>query len=104
MGATTDTGFQIQHYEKKVGRYQWHCDLAGLNRSYRQLACILYLNSVEEGGETEFKHPKYLVKPEQGKVILFPPFWTHTHRGRMPISGDKTIITTFIGFKSLGIE
>ena len=31
--------------------------------------------------ETEFFYQKQKIKPETGKTIFFPSFWTHTHRG-----------------------
>lgn len=37
-------------------------------------------------------------KPAQGKVILFPPLWTHIHRGVALERGIKYIATTWICF------
>ena len=39
------------------------------------------------------------IKPEIGKLILFPPFWTHEHRGVTLKKGVKYIATTWIVFK-----
>jgi hypothetical protein len=36
------------------------------------------------------------VKPEAGKLLFFPATWTYPHRGMMPISNDKYIITGWI--------
>ena len=37
----------------------------------------------KKGGETEFFYQKEKIKPVEGKTILFPAFWTHTHKGNL---------------------
>lgn len=64
----------------------------------RQLALIIYLNSVEEGGETSFAKQGLKLKPIEGDAVLFPPFWTHPHCGEVSKSEDKYIISSFIYF------
>jgi hypothetical protein len=95
-----DFGYQIQHYNKGAGYYNWHDDsciyLLPANQS-RFLSFIWYLNDVETGGETEFLNGK--IKPSTGKIVLFPATWTYVHKGCMPISNDKYIITGWIGTK-----
>ncbi|MCY4305563.1 MAG: 2OG-Fe(II) oxygenase, partial [Aestuariivita sp.] len=67
--------------------------------SNRQLVAIWYLNDVSgPGGETEFLVQQVCIKPEQGKLLLFPPFWTHEHRGVVLQEGVKYIATTWIVF------
>ncbi|MGD2137773.1 MAG: 2OG-Fe(II) oxygenase, partial [Gammaproteobacteria bacterium] len=61
----------------------------------RRLA-LLYLNSVAEGGETLFFHQNVAVKPEAGKLVIFPAGFTHVHKGQRPISNDKYIINGWI--------
>jgi hypothetical protein len=72
-----------------------------INRNYRFLNILFYLNDVEEGGETEFyfadKNVK--VKPKTGRVVVFPPFWTHIHAGLRPISGTKYIMNGYLRHK-----
>jgi hypothetical protein len=36
------------------------------------------------------------VKPRAGLLLLFPPFWTHLHRGASPVSAVKYNITNFV--------
>ena len=55
----------------------------------RTVSAIFYLNDVEEGGETEFYHYDIKIKPKKGRLILFPSFYTHLHKGHKPISDDK---------------
>ncbi len=50
------------------------------------------------GGETEFLYQDLKIRPEQGKLLLFPPFWTHEHRGVILQQGVKYIATTWVVF------
>ena len=58
---------------------------------------MIYLNDVEEGGETAFFHQNIKVKPEKGKMVIFPPYFTHMHKGMRPISNDKYICNCYFG-------
>ena len=79
--------------------YHWHVDAGPGAFSERQLVAIWFLNDVPgPGGETEFPLQGVSIRPEQGKLILFPPFWTHVHRGVTLEAGVKYIVTTWISF------
>jgi hypothetical protein len=57
---------------------------------------MVYLNDVLDGGETEFLYQSRRVKPREGRVVIFPVQWTHTHRGNPPLSGEKYIATSWL--------
>ena len=79
--------------------YHWHIDGGSHEFSERQLVAIWYLNDVEgPGGETEFLYQGLRVSPQEGKLLLFPPFWTHEHRGVTLEKGVKYIATTWVVF------
>ncbi|HEV2703402.1 MAG TPA: 2OG-Fe(II) oxygenase [Steroidobacteraceae bacterium] len=92
------TGYKIQHYKKNEGHFKWHFDALGPGGWDRQLALILYLNSVTDGGETSFHRQNLKIKPVAGDALFFPTFWTHLHCGEIPRSEDKYIISSFIRF------
>jgi hypothetical protein len=92
------TGYKIQHYTKGEGQFKWHFDAIGPGTWARQLSMVLYLNTVEEGGETSFLRQGLKLKPLAGDGVFFPPFWTHAHCGEIPLSEDKFIISTFVSF------
>ena len=46
----------------------------------------------------DFFYQDVSVLPEAGKLILFPPFWTHKHRGSEVLAKKKYIATTWIVF------
>jgi len=92
------TGYKIQHYKRNEGQFKWHFDALGPGAWERQLAVIIYLNSVDEGGETSFHRQNLKVKPVAGDAVFFPTFWTHMHCGEIPKSGDKYVISSFVSF------
>ncbi|MDH4260189.1 MAG: 2OG-Fe(II) oxygenase [Betaproteobacteria bacterium] len=79
--------------------YHWHVDGGPGEFSARQMVAIWYLNDVPgPGGETEFPLQEVRVRPAAGKLLLFPPFWTHVHRGVTLEKGVKYIATTWVCF------
>lgn len=97
-GPFKDMGYAIQRTEPGE-HYHWHIDGGSHEFSQRQLVAVWYLNDVPgPGGETEFLYQDIKIKPEQGKLLLFPPFWTHEHRGVTLEKGVKYIATTWVVF------
>ena len=82
------------------GYHVWHCERDGMLGAARAFAFMVYLNDVEEGGETEFLYQKMRVTPKKGTVVIWPSDWTHTHRGNPPLSGDKYIYTGWLEYTS----
>lgn len=89
---------KIQKTLPSEGYHVWHYENG--NRSYctRILTYILYLNDVDEGGETELLYQSMRFKPEAGTLLLFPAGFTHTHRGNPPLSGEKYIMTGWVEY------
>lgn len=93
-----DQGYQIQR-TLPGEYYHWHKDLNQHCRR-RVLVLIWYLNDVPEeaGGATEFLKQNIKIQPEAGKLLLFPPYWTHVHRGCELLEGVKYLATTWIAY------
>jgi len=93
----TSHEFMIQKYTQNKGRYVYHNDesINWNEKKYRAITYIFYLNDVEEGGETEIWND-FKIKPKAGKLLLFPSSWVFPHRGKMPKSSDKYIITGWL--------
>lgn len=108
MNGIEDTGYLLQKYrpgtpegfEGGFDGFDWHSDVCDLQSAPRTLAMILYLNTVAEGGETEFLDQGLSVKPEEGALLWFPASFQYVHRGKTPISGPKYILTSFLVHKS----
>lgn len=87
--------FLISKYRQNTGKYIYHNDFSYSEKSARVITFLWYLNDIEEGGETIF-WDNYKIKPESGKLILFPATWTYPHTGKIPISSNKYIITGWL--------
>lgn len=100
--STTKCDFSVIKLQKtlpKEGYHIWHCEQGDIASSRRMAFIIMYLNDVEAGGETEFIYQSARVHPMQGRLILAPASYTHTHRGNPPLSGTKYILTSWLEFQ-----
>jgi hypothetical protein len=66
---------------------------------HRVLLFQFYLNDVAEGGETEFMYQQRKVEARQGRLIIAPAGFTHSHKGHVANSSDKYIATSWILFQ-----
>lgn len=91
-------GNKVQKTGIGGGFHQWHCETMGRAHGNRLLTHIVYLNDVEDGGETELLYYHKRFKPKAGTMLIFPAAYTHTHRGNPPLSNEKYIITGWTEF------
>lgn len=89
---------KVQKTQIGQGYHAWHCESGDKQVANRVLAYTLYLNNVDEGGETEFLYQHQREKAELGKLVIWPAGFTHTHRGNPPISNTKYIVTGWVEF------
>jgi hypothetical protein len=95
-----ETAYQIQSYQpNERDGFEWHADIADRASSERVLAMIAYLNDVAEGGETEFRQQNLKIKPQRGAILWFPASFVYVHRGCVPKSGPKYIISCFLVYR-----
>ena len=91
-----DQQFKHHHDYFSVDSYNNHCLFSG-QRTY---TCMIYLNDVEEGGETDFSEINTTFSPKKGMAII----WKNSngtgsensaslHAGMPVIKGRKMIIT-----------
>ena len=89
---------KLQHYEPPNGGFkQFHCER---NNALHNVCFVwmFYLNTVNDGGGTEFKYQECIEKAEKGKLLLWPSDFTHTHRGIPSPSEEKYIFTGWYEF------
>ena len=90
--------FNIQHYAPNEGFFNWHCERSYYQSHQRALVFMTYLNDVEDGGETEFYYQQLKIKPVKGKMVIWPPDFTHLHRGITSPTQEKYIATGWMNF------
>jgi len=102
-------GMKVQKYDHKRsgGYYVFHSEQH--NRSQRELrrhlTYTLYLNDIPEGeGETEFLFQGIRYQPKKGDLVIFPAFFTHTHRGNPVYTTDKYIATGWMLWANRPLE
>jgi hypothetical protein len=78
------------------GFHYWHFENGEAEASSRIITFQIYLNDILEGGETEFLYYSKRIKPEKGKLIIWPAGFTHTHRGNPPLNDNKYILTGWL--------
>ena len=83
----------LQKTEPFEGYHVFHCEDSTWAYKHRILAWMIYLNNVEEGGETEWLYQQLKIKPKKNTAIIWPGSFTHLHRGNPPISGTKYVMT-----------
>lgn len=79
-------------------KFDIHTDSNCPKTCHRYLALMVYLNDVDNGGETEFNFLNLKIKPKMGRALIFPPFWMFPHAGLMPISSPKYLLSTYCSF------
>ena len=84
-------------------QFKTHVDVGDHSSAIRFLVGFLYLNDVEEGGETSFPKLNYAVKPKCGRIVLFPPTWQYRHAGLPPVSSRKYIVGTYLHYTMNGM-
>jgi len=97
-GAHTVLTLKIQKTTIGEGYHSWHFEQDCRDRAARLGTWRVYLNDVEEGGETEFLYQHKRIKPTRGTLLIWPAGYTHTHRGNPPISNDKYVMTGWLEF------
>ena len=77
------------------GFHKWHYENASFNTATRIFVVQAYLNTIEDGGETEFLYQNKRIKAVEGTLVIWPAGFTHVHRGNPPIGQDKYILTSW---------
>lgn len=99
-------GLQLLHYEPGE-QFKAHYDFFGPNHpsslNNRISTLIIYLNDVEEGGETTFPDLGIVVKPVKGSAVYFEYFYSNQainertlHSGEPVIRGEKWVATQWV--------
>ena len=89
---SAEMGYNLQRYNAGQGYHLLHCENSARGME-RVLAWTLYLNTVTEGGGTYFPEYDKTIDAVEGRLCIFPAFWTHAHKGIVSNTETKYIAT-----------
>ena len=104
LGPDFPANYAFEQHRMKMYRdnnydqFKDHVDVQNYDSARRFLVCFVYLNSVRRGGETNFPKLGYAVRPECGRILLFPANWQYRHAGLPPKTGRKYIIGSYLHY------
>jgi len=81
-------------------QFKDHVDVLNREGAKRFLILMVYLNDDFDNGETEFPIFGDKIKPEKGKILIFPPLWQYLHRGNPPTGNGyaKYFLMTYLNY------
>lgn len=88
------TSIKMQKTIPGAGYHIWHCEQGNDESANRCLVYALYLNDIDEAGETEFLYQKLRVPPKENCMVLWPAGFTHPHRGNVVHGQQSKYIIT----------
>ena len=91
-------GNNLQYYEPGGGYKVWHNERDEFGSSHdlicsRGLVYMTFLNTVTDGGGTEFYWQNLKINAVKGLTLIWPTDFTHTHRGIISPTQEKYIAT-----------
>tara|TARA_B100000287_G_C20567336_1_gene755099 strand:+ start:468 stop:1073 length:606 start_codon:yes stop_codon:yes gene_type:complete len=95
--------YNLQKYEPGGGYHSYHCENDGSYkdigyRSDRMMVWMFYLNTVTDQGGTFFHNYNKVMKAREGRLMIWPAFWTHYHKGVMSKTQTKYIATGWYSY------
>ena len=92
--------FLVSDGSPEAEQFKNHVDVVTRDGAKRFLILMVYLNDDFDNGETEFPIFGDKVKPEKGKILIFPPLWQYLHRGNPPTGNGyaKYFLMTYLNY------
>tara|TARA_R110000803_G_scaffold84593_1_gene150837 strand:+ start:275 stop:793 length:519 start_codon:yes stop_codon:yes gene_type:complete len=93
------TNIRFKHFKPNKNFNLWHSE-HNITSPNRLVSLQVYLSDHNCG--TEFFNNE-VIQSELGKVVLFPAYFTHTHRGQVcPEKKDRYLLTGYLEFFKKG--
>ena len=97
--------YNLQKYDPGGGYHVLHCENYNTgNHRTNILAWMYYLNTVREGGGTYFSNFDLTVNAQEGRLVIWPAYWTHFHKGIVSKTCDKYIATGWFCLKDSSLH
>ena len=85
--------YNLQRYYPNQGYLKSHCENVNMTTNKRVLVWMFFLNTVKDGGGTYFSSYDLTVDAVEGRLVIWPAYWTHCHKGIVSKSQTKYIAT-----------
>jgi hypothetical protein len=85
--------FNVQKYNPGEGYIEPHCENGGGSDLKRNLVWMFYLNTVTDKGGTKFPQYDLVTDAVEGRLVIWPAYFTHVHHGIPSPSQTKYIAT-----------
>ena len=85
--------YNLQRYYPKQGYPKVHCENYNIDSNRRVLVWMFYLNTVNDDGGTYFSNYDLKIDAVEGRLVIWPAYWTHCHNGIISNSETKYIAT-----------
>ena len=99
-----DSFYNLQKYNPGQCFSSTHCENASKVTSHRVLAWMYYLNTVKDGGGTQFDNYEIAVEAVEGRCLIWPAYWTHFHHGIVSKTETKYIATGWFLYSSFFVD
>ena len=90
-----DDSYVLQRYLPNQGFFNLHCENTNPGNAARTLAWMIYLNDVPDGG-TRFSEQGFDCEAKQGRLVIWPAYFTHMHQGIISKTTTKYIATGWV--------
>lgn len=84
---------KIQKYQPNKYYNSLHCENLGEYNTRRVIVFMTYLNTIKNGGGTNFPYQNFSCSADEGLTLLWPAGWTHPHIGIVSPDETKYILT-----------
>ena len=91
-------GYNLQKYDPKQGYHRDHCECSGSTTLKRMMVWMFYLNTVTDNGGTHFPYYDRITDAIEGRLVIWPAYWTHIHCGIVSKTQTKYIATGWFEF------
>lgn len=102
-GLVIDDSYVLQRYEPGEGYYALHCELGSPANMARVLAWMVYFNDVPDGG-THFSEQEFDCEAKEGRLVVWPAYFTHMHRGIVSETTTKYIATGWVVWDGVKLD
>ena len=93
-----DPRYNMKKYDPGMGFYAKHCEADGASNAFRMLVWMFYFNTVTDKGGTIFDNYGRIVDAVEGRLVIWPSYWTHIHRGIVSNTQTKYIASGWYSF------